>query len=287
MTNTSLLQTPFQKLLGPVSREEFFDRYWQKQSLLVQDRGDRGWPFTFDRDAFFGSLEQCSHLKMVFENEDGAHRECQIQAPQAARMYEAGNTLCATRVDNGNADLHRFLRKLERELWGGEFHTNAYLSPGNKGFGTHFDYHSVWVLQIEGRKRWWFGDTPALTDPLTTIVYPMDRETLRLPWYAIDRPDESAFHEVVLEPGDMLYLPTGVWHKTRADEYSLSITLGHEPVQAGKLVSDHIAHAMWSDDACPSPLAGRAQRRRRRGSIGRRCESDHRRRARRAPVPPR
>src|SRR5690606_32051632 len=55
--------------------------------------------------------------------------------------------------------------------------------------------------------------------------------------------------EVVLEPGDLLYLPTGAWHQTQANGYSLSITMGHEPVQAHKFISDLITGAVWADEA--------------------------------------
>ena len=43
---------------------------------------------------------------------------------------------------------------------------NAYLTPpGNQGFATHYDTHDVFVLQVDGRKRWRIHP-PVLPDPL-------------------------------------------------------------------------------------------------------------------------
>ena len=43
---------------------------------------------------------------------------------------------------------------------------NAYLTPaGNQGFATHYDTHDVFVLQVDGRKRWRIHP-PVLADPL-------------------------------------------------------------------------------------------------------------------------
>ena len=241
-------QSPLQQLLGPVDEKDFFNHYWQQRSLLIQGRKEP-WPFTFDQQAFFSALPACDHLKMAFQNQEGQHKECDIDADQAKRMYEAGTTLCATRIDYGDAGLRRFLDQLEDPLLGGEFHMNSYLSPGGKGFGVHYDYHSVWVLQLEGSKTWFYSEEPAIRYPILNLVYPLKRAEFKFPWYTIPRPDETALHEATLEPGDLLYLPAGAWHKTQANGYSLSITMCHEPVQAAKFITDVITGSLWNDEA--------------------------------------
>lgn len=242
------MNDPLQKILGPVSREEFLEDYWQKQSLLVQDR-DEDWPFSFDRKSFFDALPESYHLKTIFKDEEGQHTECEIEPEQARKMYKAGQTLCATRINSGNPSLQRYVRALEGELLGSEFQTNAYLSPSGSGFGVHYDYHSVWILQLEGTKQWYYADEPTVEYPVANCVYPLDRDEFEFPWYTVSRPDESTFNEVVLEPGDMLYLPTGAWHKTQANGYSLSITLGHEPVRASEFVTDRLMDGIWNEEA--------------------------------------
>lgn len=235
-----------QQILGPVAEEEFIRTYWQKRSLLVQNR-DTAWPFSFDREAFFASLEACYHLKMAYKSEDGGHREIEIEPEQARKLYQAGHTICATRVNYGTPDLQRYLDLLQDSLLGSEFQMNSYLSPNGSGFGVHYDYHSVWIMQVEGSKRWLFADEPIVQDPVMNCVYPMSQESFAFPWYTVPRPDVSTFREVILEPGDLLYLPTGTWHTTEANGYSLSITMGHEPVRAATFITDLLGHHLWKD----------------------------------------
>eukprot|EP00954_Amorphochlora_amoebiformis_P003993 310054-Amorphochlora_amoeboformis.AAC.1 len=41
------------------------------------------------------------------------------------------------------------------EFWGRVSGANAYLTPsGTQGFAPHFDDVDVYILQLEGRKRW-------------------------------------------------------------------------------------------------------------------------------------
>jgi len=48
---------------------------------------------------------------------------------------------------------------------------------------------------------------------------------LKLPWATVQRPDESTFSEVVLRPGDVLYMPKGTWHRAAGVGCSLALTL--------------------------------------------------------------
>jgi len=115
---------------------------------------------------------------------------------------------------------------------------NAYLTPaGSQGFGTHYDTHDVFVLQVDGRKHWRIHP-PVLPDPLE-----------RQPWGG--RADEvSATAEgrpaldVVLAPGDALYLPRGWLHSAQAQESSsLHLTVGIRALTRYALVEELLALA--------------------------------------------
>jgi 50S ribosomal protein L16 3-hydroxylase len=73
----------------------------------------------------------------------------------------------------------------------------SYAAPGG-GVGPHFDSYDVFLLQGEGRRRWRLGRQRELAL----------KPDLPLKILARFRPD----HEVVLDSGDMLYLPPGVAH---------------------------------------------------------------------------
>jgi len=77
---------------------------------------------------------------------------------------------------------------------------NAYACWGGvQGFDAHWDDHDVFVVQLEGRKRWTlFG----VSQPWPTRRGACPPAT----------PPADAVDEIVLEPGDVLYMPRGYWH---------------------------------------------------------------------------
>ena len=84
---------------------------------------------------------------------------------------------------------------------------NMYLTPAAKdrqkrqGFEAHFDWMSSFVLQLEGRKEWKLYK-PLLRHPYASLKYKPDEESLG-----------PVTQRLVLEPGDLLYIPAGVPHE--------------------------------------------------------------------------
>lgn len=98
---------------------------------------------------------------------------------------------------------------------------NAYLTPsGAQGFASHYDTHDVFVLQVEGRKRWVVHE-PVLADPLERQPHGQRRDEIAATAAG------PAVLDMELAPGDTLYLPRGWLHSATAlGEPSLHLTLG-------------------------------------------------------------
>ncbi|KAG8466389.1 hypothetical protein KFE25_002145 [Diacronema lutheri] len=95
----------------------------------------------------------------------------------------------------------------------------AYLTPagGSQGFPPHFDDVEVFVLQLEGAKRWRLYTRPndaAAPGACVTTEFAPD---------ALGEPTA----ELELRPGDVLYLPRGVVHQAVSldDSHSLHLTV--------------------------------------------------------------
>ncbi|SDY99103.1 Cupin superfamily protein [Micromonospora pattaloongensis] len=150
----------------------------------------------------------------------GAEITDQVLDERVLGLYADGATLVLQGLHRVWPALIDFSRELAGTL-GQPLQVNAYLTPpGNQGFATHYDTHDVFVLQVDGHKRWRVHE-PVLPDPLE-----------RQPWGG--RADEvSAVAEgpstldVELAPGDALYLPRGWLHSARAQRgSSLHLTVG-------------------------------------------------------------
>lgn len=110
---------------------------------------------------------------------------------------------------------------------------NAYVIPrGSRGFEMHYDTHDVFVLQVAGRKRWRVHE-PVLPDPLKRQLWDGQADEVA----AV--PDGPAVLDVLLSPGDALYLPRGWLHDTEIEESdSLHLSVGIRALTRYALVDE-------------------------------------------------
>ena len=134
---------------------------------------------------------------------------------RVAAAFEQGATVVLQGLHLNWRPLARYCRELESWL-GHPVQANAYLTPrDSQGLPVHHDTHDVFVLQVSGSKRWLVYE-PALELPLKHQRYDPQ----------LGRPGEPVA-DVVLTPGDTLYLPRGWLHEALTSaEDSLHITVG-------------------------------------------------------------
>jgi len=223
-------------LLHPMELEIFFDQYWNEKALFLPGCPGK-FSGLFDRVAFDLGLQHCVDLKVGYTDDKGWPAHFNIRPEQVEEMLRSGKTVCASGIDSGDPKLTAFLKRIsEHFAVFGRLFFNSYLSPDNAGFGLHLDHHPVMILQIEGRKRWWYSREPGLREVLTNVSFPHDRNVLKLPWVTVTRPDEASLSEVILNPGDILYMPKGTWHRAQAIGGSLGLTLAMESASPLELI---------------------------------------------------
>jgi hypothetical protein len=217
-------------LLAPLALGFFFQEYWNRRALYLP--GEPGkFEGLFGRAAFDTAVHRCSQLKINYTDERGWPAERKITPAEIPDLLASGKTICAGNVNRGDSVLTNFLAGFKKQfLLAGGFYFNAYLSPDGAGFGLHLDNHPVWILQIEGQKRWRFSETPGLPQVVTNVSFPRDRDALKLPWATVARPAPESLREETLSPGDLLYLPKGSWHQAEAVGGSLGLTLAQTGV---------------------------------------------------------
>jgi lysine-specific demethylase/histidyl-hydroxylase NO66 len=129
--------------------------------------------------------------------------------------FEAGATIVLQALHHNWAPLAAFCRELEAAL-GHPAQANAYFTPRSaQGLAVHHDTHDVFVLQVAGEKHWRVYE-PVLELPLRDQRYSKE----------LGRPGEPV-EDVVLSPGDTMYLPRGWLHDAlTTDSESLHLTIG-------------------------------------------------------------
>ena len=219
--------------------EKFAAAYWGKQPLLSRAgelAGPDGFADLLSPDAvdellsrrglrtpFLRVADQGTVLPAGrFTGSGGAGAEVadQIIDDKILQLYADGATLVLQGLQRIWPPLIEYARRLGDEL-NQPLQVNAYLTPaGNRGFATHYDTHDVFVLQVDGTKRWRIHP-PVLPEPLERQAWGGRKDEVSAT--ASGDPDL----DVVLAPGDALYRPRGWLHSAEAQgRRSLHLTIG-------------------------------------------------------------
>jgi len=144
----------------------------------------------------------------------------QVSDDKLAALFAGGSTLVLQALHRTWPPVIDFCQQLATDL-GHPVQANAYVTPPqNQGFEDHYDVHDVFVLQIAGRKKWSIH-APVLPSPLRDQPWTDRRDAVRL------AAEQDAVLDVVLAPGDVLYLPRGYLHSASAlGGVSIHLTLG-------------------------------------------------------------
>jgi hypothetical protein len=214
-----------ERLLAPRTIFDFFGADFQKRPFAVQGRG----PSLF---AGLVSLEQIEHAIDAYDVRDG---KCRLMGQDEAsrrtleKSGELNDVLLAygrgASINLGGLDrrcpavgeLRRQLRKdfaSHGVALSSHGDSVVFVTPANsQAIKPHVDPDDLFVLQLEGRKRW--------------KVFARDPH-----WR--NRPEDqlpAAALETELLPGDLLYIPQHwILVASAGDEFSFALTVGFRPV---------------------------------------------------------
>ena len=223
-------------LIAPVTEDEFFREYWDRAPLYLRrgtadayggvlraedveaflSRGDIRYPAL--RMAKDGpTILPSSYSDILTFGSYAA--EGLVDVERVRQFHAAGASIILQLTRSSIPRLSRFANRLQANL-GFNVETTVYLTPKNaQGFTTHYDTHGVFVLQIEGKKRWRLYD------------FMRDLPTLSQTFDSSEAVPSVVRREVVLEPGDLLYVPRGLAHDAVAESEgsSLHVSVGLFP----------------------------------------------------------
>ena len=181
-------------LLGGLSPQTFMRRHWQKKPLLirqalpgVQPPLSRAQMFmTAEQDDVDSRLIVNKHNKWLLKHGPFTRR-------QLPPLTQPGWTLLVQGVDLQAAAAHQLLSKFrfvpDARL---DDLMMSYATAGG-GVGPHFDSYDVFLLQVQGKRKWRIG---RMHDAAL-------KPNMPLKILANFEPEE----EMTLDAGDMLYLP--------------------------------------------------------------------------------
>jgi 50S ribosomal protein L16 3-hydroxylase len=213
-------------LLGGLSPAAFMRRHWHKRPLLVRGAVPGIEP-PLSRGELFALAARDDVESRLVEQLDGQRWRVR-QGPFGRRtlppLARAGWSLLVQgldlHVDAAHELLARFRFVPEARL---DDLMVSYASDGG-GVGPHFDSYDVFLIQVQGRRRWRVGRSRDLTL----------RDDVPLKILANFEPEE----EWLLEPGDLLYLPPRWAHDGVADGECMTCSVGFRAPSAHELARE-------------------------------------------------
>jgi ribosomal protein L16 Arg81 hydroxylase len=181
----------------------------------------------------------------------GAQVSDQVDAAMVLREFAAGATIVLQGLHRSWPPLRAFTRRLVAEL-GHPAQVNAYITPESaRGFDAHYDVHDVFVLQVSGEKHW-SVHAPVREHPRPDE--PWSRRRAAVEARALEQP----VLDVVLRPGDALYLPSGWLHSAVARSgTSIHLTVGVAALTGADVVRELVAELSRNPELrAPLPITG-------------------------------
>lgn len=229
-------QREFEKLIHPLTRDDFFSNYWGKRHLHIE-RNDPTYHhdvLTFDAvDDYLARndlrypyirlvkagrelpLDNYAHNRTFGENVFQGN----LDADALFREYRDGATMCMQLQHLALPTLGTFIRLVE-SYFGYRTQATVFLTPRDShGFTRHFDSHDFFTMGINGEKTWRIYSAKA-EFPLPRTEF-LDSD--------VDIPD-AVEREFKVRAGDTLYVPRGVYHDARSENgTSMQISVGIFP----------------------------------------------------------
>ncbi|HVG10430.1 MAG TPA: cupin domain-containing protein [Thermoanaerobaculia bacterium] len=155
---------------------------------LVQD--GREFPFgSYTRERRVGS----------YVSHDWVDNERVFQA------YREGATIVLQVLQHSLPSFGTSINSLEL-LFGCSVNATCFITPpGSQGFSPHYDTYSSFAVQLIGEKKWSFYDS--------ALLLPLSEDQLEEEWKSV-KPTK----EIVLRPGEVLYVPRRQYHSALATE---------------------------------------------------------------------
>eukprot|EP00466_Bigelowiella_natans_P007629 jgi/Bigna1/71265/fgenesh1_pg.15_\ len=252
----------FAWLIHPMPPSEFMKEYFEKKHLLIRRSNRKSTKGTGEEDSkdddgegagegsYFSGLYSSERIREALDDSKfeikfsrdidivkyigGKRRTLNPAGDVVAtgdfvwKKLKGGCSLRVLRPQEYNREVYRMVSLMD-EYWGRVSGANAYLTPpSTQGFAPHYDDVDVYIVQLEGRKRW--------------RLYPPRDNADVLPRFSSQDIDESDLPEpildTVLNPGDLLYAPRGTIHQ--------AIALPNGPASLHLTLSSGQRHT-WAD----------------------------------------
>lgn len=255
-------RTALAHLLSPLTPDEFFSRYWLQRHAAIHGPLDRlpGWlgdPLLQN----FHRLAADYKGGVSLQQSTRSNKQVPVSGVHPADLFEIGLTVYFHDIRKQVQGLDAYANALEDELGldAGAVKAAAFASPKGDGLGFHYDTGDIFSVQLVGTKTFDLA-------PVTEVPFPCGlpnspgttpgEDTYPQMSRGFPEQEPSVYETVTMQPGSVLYLPRGTWHRTQAGEDSLSVSIAFAAAPALDAVLAQLRTLLLQDPQWRKPLYG-------------------------------
>ncbi|WP_223669128.1 cupin domain-containing protein [Kangiella shandongensis] len=214
-------------ILGSVSPEEFLSEYWQKKPLLIRGGFDDD-PALISPEELAGySLDDDIESRLI-QHDDNQQQWQLSHGPLDEKVFrelgEANWTLLVQSLDYFHPPLQELTKTCSfLPRWRLDDIMVSFATD-NGGVGPHLDKYDVFLVQGEGQRRWRIG----YQGQNVSSINPH-------PHIAQVEPFEATI-DVIVNPGDILYIPPATPHWGISIGNSITYSIGFRAPSIGSIL---------------------------------------------------
>lgn len=244
-------------ILKDISVETFFKEYWQKKPLVVRGALAKDLGLISAEELAGYSLDDEIESRLIIRKNDSWQLE---QGPLDEQIFADIDgkpwTLLVQSLDYFHPPLHKLVQACNFiPRWRLDDVMVSYATDG-AGVGPHLDKYDVFLIQGEGQRHWQVGHK----EQLVTAHNPHPEIAQIEPF--------TADLDIVLETGDLLYIPPNTPHWGTSIGNSICYSVGFRAPNIGSIVQNLLMRqegsldTLWADQGklTPSSSSGELTR---------------------------
>lgn len=210
---------------------EFVDLYWQKQPFVLRNAFANFESAVSPEELAGLACEEDVHCRLVLEKDGSSPWQLRygpFEEQDFLNLPETHYSLLVSECEKWFPEMTELLDQFSFiPDWRIDDLMISYAST-HGSVGPHIDEYDVFLLQTMGSRRWQFCDTQAKQPQL---IPDLDLAILQ---------DFSPDQDIVLNPGDMLYLPPGIAHHGIALERCMTYSIGFRAPTATSMLESFV-----------------------------------------------
>jgi ribosomal protein L16 Arg81 hydroxylase len=249
-------------LVGAEALDEFFSAHWPSRMFVAKGDKERFPEALLDPELnqFDALSRRYKGVVSFFGDANGGHM-VPVEGIEAAAPYRCGLSVYLTDVAPYFPKIDTLVRKLEGELGLNEGCARAgvFASPTHGGITCHYDSVDVFSIQLRGTKKFDVAPVTELPYPWGFQYIPGSKPIEDLYAQAtagFPNLKNVEFKTIEMQPGTVLFMPRGTWHRTEAEGDSIAVSIGMEPPSAAESVLEQLRLLLLQDPAWRKPLYG-------------------------------